>query len=259
MSSTPAVLVHRDADLLAEAVAGRLITRLVDVQATGALAGLVLTGGTIADRVHRCIAASPNRDSVDWSQLQVWWGDERYVSADSPDRNELQAREALLDHVAVDPGLVHPMPTPEQTDDDIDAAAEAYAASLAAAVSPGDHGNVPTFDILMLGVGPEGHVASLFPGSPALYDERTVVGVRNSPKPPPRRITMTMPTLQHAREVWFIASGSGKAQAARLALGEAGPVQVPAAGPRGIQATWWFLDRAAAAELPAGLARPASP
>ena len=88
-----------------------------------------------------------------------------------------------------------------------------YADELAAAAGPGDHGGVPTFDVLMLGVGPDGHVASLFPGRPALYDERSVVGVRGSPKPPPLRITMTLPTLQRAHDVWFVVSGEDKARA----------------------------------------------
>ena len=92
---------------------------------------------------------------------------------------------------------------------------------------------MPAFDVLMLGIGPEGHVASLFPGMPALYDERPVVAVRGSPKPPPTRLTMTLPSIQAAREVWVIASGPDKANAIAMALSDAGPVQVPAAGARG--------------------------
>jgi 6-phosphogluconolactonase len=151
------------------------------------------------------------------------------------------------------------MPTPEQADNDPDLAAEMYAAELAAAASPGDHGGVPTFDVLMLGVGPDGHVASLFPERPALYEERSVVGVRGSPKPPPVRITMTFPTLRRAHDVWFVVSGEDKARAVHLALSGAGYVQVPAAGPRGIQSTLWMLDKPAAARLPPDLARMSSP
>jgi 6-phosphogluconolactonase len=150
---------------------------------------------------------------------------------------------------------VHPMPTPDQTDNDPDLAAEMYADELAAAAGPGDHGGVPTFDVLMLGVGPDGHVASLFPGRPALYDERSVVGVHGSPKPPPLRVTLTMPSLQRAHDVWFVVSGEDKARAVHLALGGAGVVQVPAAGPRGIQTTLWMLDKPAASQLPPDIAR----
>lgn len=258
--SDPSVVVHHSPDALAEAVAGRLLTRLVDVQAAGNGARIVLTGGTIADKIHRAVATSPARDSVDWGAVEVWWGDERFVDADDPDRNDLQARQALLDQVRLDPAKVHPMPTPDRAGGDPDAAAELYAAELAAACGPGDHDGVPTFDVVMLGVGPDGHVASLFPGRPALYEEeRTVVGVRGSPKPPPVRISLTMPALQRGRDVWFVVSGEEKARAVHLALSGAGIIQVPAAGPKGTQSTWWLLDKAAASELPAGLPRIASP
>ncbi|MDX6298757.1 MAG: 6-phosphogluconolactonase [Nocardioidaceae bacterium] len=256
--SVPAVAVHRDAQALAEAVAARLITRLVDVQSSGRLARIVLTGGTIADRIHHAVAASKSCDAVDWGGVEVWWGDERFVAADDPERNERQARLALLDKVRLEPGHVHPMPPPDQAQGDPDIAAEMYTAELAAAAGPGDHDAIPTFDVLMLGIGPEGHVASLFPGMPALYDERPVAGVRGCPKPPPVRVTMTMPTLQHAHDVWFVASGEEKARAVHLALSGAGPMQVPAAGPKGMLSTWWLLDKPAASELPAGLQRVAT-
>jgi 6-phosphogluconolactonase len=257
--SAPSVAIYRHADGLAEAVSGRLITRLVDVQSSGRTARIVLTGGTIADRIHRAVAASSARDAVDWGAVEIWWGDERFVPGDDPQRNDRQAREAFLEALPLNPRLVHPMPTPAQAADDPDLAGEMYARELAAAAEPGDHGAVPTFDVLMLGVGPDGHVASLFPGRPALYDERPVVGVQGAPKPPPVRVTMTMPTLQHAHEVWFVVSGEDKARAVHLALGGAGVVQVPAAGPRGIQSTLWMLDKPAATQLPPDLARLSSP
>jgi len=257
--SAPTVVVHHSADNLAEAAAARLITHLVAVQSAGRVAQIVLTGGTIADKIHRAVADSPVRSAVDWGAVEVWWGDERFVAADDDDRNELQARAALLDSVALDPARVHPMPTPEQAGGDLDTAAEMYAQELSAAAGPGDHDGVPTFDVLMLGVGPDGHVASLFPGQPALYDERPVVGVRGAPKPPPLRVSMTMPTLRRALDVWFVASGEEKARAVHLGLGSAGEMQVPACGPKGILSTTWLLDKAAAADLPPGLPRIASP
>jgi 6-phosphogluconolactonase len=257
--AAPAVLVHRSPDELAEAVCARLITSLVDAQSAGRVPHWVLTGGGIADRIHRAVADSPARGAVDWARVETWWGDERFLPRGDPDRNETQARAALLDHVAVDPGRIHPMPPSDQVGDDPDRAADEYAAELRRAAAPEDHGEVPTFDVLMLGVGPDGHVASLFPERPALYDERPVTAVRGSPKPPPVRITMTMPVLQRAREVWFVVAGDDKAKAARLALSGAGVVQIPAAGPRGLQRTIWFLDRAAASGLPTGLTRIASP
>lgn len=257
--SAPSVVTHRSAEALAEAVSARLITRLVDIQSSGRIARLVLTGGTIADKIHRSVARSNARDAVDWAAVEIWWGDERFVAADDPERNDRQAREALLDALPLDPRHVHPMPTPARARNDPDLAAEMYAEELAAAAGPGDHEAVPTFDVLMLGVGPEGHVASLFPARPALYEERAVVAVRGSPKPPPIRITMTLPTLQRSHDVWFVVSGEDKARAVHLALSGAGVVQVPAAGPRGIQNTIWLLDKAAASQLPPDLARMSSP
>jgi 6-phosphogluconolactonase len=260
MTAPPEVLVHRDAPLLAKAVAARLVTGLVDAAAAHGSASVVLTGGGIGTAVLAELSAAPAADAVDWRRLDVWWGDERFVPAGDPDRNETGARESLLAKVDVDPDRVHPMPGPDGPDgDDPEAAAARYAALLSRAARPEDHGQVPSFDILLLGIGPEGHVASLVPGMPALYDERTVVAVRGSPKPPPTRISLTLPAIQAAREVWVLAAGAEKAGAVELALSGAGPVQVPAAGARGRQRTLFLLDRAAAARLPSDLGRPSSP
>lgn len=258
--STPTVLIHRDQALLAKAVAARLVTRLTDVQAARGSASVVLTGGGVGTAVLAELAATGARDAVDWRMLDIWWGDERFVPTGDPERNETGARKALLDHVDVDPARVHPMPGPDGPDgDDPEAAAERYAAALRAAARPEDHGPVPSFDVLMLGLGPDAHVASLFPEMPALYDTRPVVAVRGAPKPPPTRISLALPSIQAAREVWVIAAGESKAQAVRLALSDAGPVQVPGAGARGRQATLFLLDRAAASQLPPGINRLASP
>ncbi len=236
-------------------MAARLVTRLVDVCAARGRASLVLTGGGIGTRVLTELAAAPARDAVDWRHLDIWWGDERFLPTGDPERNETGARKALLDHVDASPDRVHPMPGPDGPDGpDPEAAAARYAGWLLAASQPEDHSQVPSFDVLMLGIGPEGHVASLFPGLPALYEERTVVAVHGSPKPPPTRLTLTLPAITAAREVWILASGEDKAGAIRLALSGAGPVQVPAAGARGRQQTLFLLDRAAAAHVPARLA-----
>ena len=242
-------------------MAARLVTRLVDVCAARSHASLVLTGGGIGTRVLTELAAAPARDAVDWRHVDIWWGDERFLPAGDPERNETGARQALLDHVDASPDRVHPMPGPDGPDGpDPEAAAARYAGWLLAASQPEDHSQVPSFDVLMLGIGPEGHVASLFPGMPALYEEqRTVVAVHGSPKPPPTRLTLTLPAITAAREVWILASGEEKAGAIRLALSGAGPVQVPAAGARGRQQTLFLLDRAAAAHVPAQLGRLASP
>jgi 6-phosphogluconolactonase len=260
MSAPPEVIVHSDAPLLAKAVAARLVTGLIDAAAARGTASVVLTGGGIGTAVLAELSAAQAADAVDWRHLDVWWGDERFVPTGDQDRNETGAREALLDKVDVDPSRVHPMPGPDGPDgDDPEAAAARYASWLRGATHHEDHGEVPSFDVLLLGIGPEGHVASLFPGMPALYDERTVVAVRGSPKPPPIRLSLTLPAIHAAREVWVIAAGLEKAGAVQLALSGAGPVQVPAAGARGRQRTLFLLDRAAASQLPSDLGRPSSP
>ncbi|GLW65051.1 6-phosphogluconolactonase [Actinomadura rubrobrunea] len=259
--TTPTVLIHRDQELLARAVAARLVTRLVDVQAARGSASVVLTGGGVGTAVLAELAESRARDAIDWRALDIWWGDERFLPTGDPERNETGARKALLDHVDVDPARVHPMPSTDGPDGaDPEAAAERYAAELRAAARPEDHGPVPSFDVLMLGLGPDAHVASLFPEMPALYEEeRTVVAVRGAPKPPPTRLSLTLPAIRAAREVWVVAAGGSKAPAVRLALSEAGPMQVPGAGARGRQRTLFLLDRAAAAQLPPGIDRMSSP
>jgi 6-phosphogluconolactonase len=255
--SVPEVVVYRDGPLLARAVAARLVTGLTDAFAARGGASVVLTGGGIGTKVLTELAAAPARDAIDWPRLDIWWGDERFVPDGDPDRNETGARAALLDHVGVDPARVHPMPGPDGPDgDDPDAAAARYAswladAALADAAGSDGHGPVPAFDVLMLGIGPEGHVASLFPGLPALGDTRPVVAVRDSPKPPPTRLSLTLPSIQAAREVWILASGEEKADAVALALTGGGQDPVPAAGARGTQRTLFLLDSAAAAKAPA--------
>ena len=257
--STPLVVVHRDATLLARAVAARMITGLVDAQAARGQASVVLTGGGIGGASLRELAASPARDAIDFAALDVWWGDERFLPSGHDERNETQARDALLDAVPLDPGRIHPMPASNgPAGDDLDAAAAWYAAALAAASHPDDAGPAPTFDILLLGVGPDGHVASLFPESPSLSDDRAVIPVRGAPKPPPTRLSLSLTTIGCAREVWLVAAGEEKAGAVRLALSGAGTTTVPAAGAKGRAATRWLLDQAAASRLPADIARPAS-
>ncbi|MGX1761605.1 6-phosphogluconolactonase [Streptomyces lydicus] len=258
--SAPQVVVHRDKELMAKAAAARLITKIVDAQAARGFASVVLTGGRNGNGLLAGLAEAPARDAVDWSRLDLWWGDERFLPDGDPERNHTQARQVLLDSVPLDPARVHPMPPSDGPyGKDADAAAEAYAAELAAAAGPEDHGPVPSFDVLLLGVGPDTHVASLFPELPAVYEqERTVVGVHGAPKPPPTRTSLTLPAIRAAREVWLLAAGEDKANAAAIALSGAGEVQAPAAGARGRSRTLWLLDEAAAAQLPRGLYPPAS-
>lgn len=252
--SRPNVVVHATADVLAAAAAARLVTRLVDIQTASGSASLVLTGGRSGIATLCQVAQTPAAGAVDWRRLDIYWSDERFLPTSHPDRNETQARKALLDHVNVDPERVHPMGASDGSwggRNDADAAARAYEDLLLNRVRPEDHGPVPSFDICLLGVGDDGHAMSVFPGSPATYEtERAVVAVRGAPKPPPTRLTMTLPAIRSAAEVWLVVAGSDKAAAVAMALRGAGEVQLPAAGATGRRRTLWMLDRAAAAKLP---------
>ncbi|GAB3256974.1 6-phosphogluconolactonase [Kineosporia babensis] len=239
--SAPEKIILADGAALANAAAARLITELVDAQAARGQAHIVLTGGSNGGALLKAVAASPARDVVDWTRVDLWWGDERFLPAGDAERNETQAREYLLDALPLEPKRVHVMAPSDGTyGDDVDAAAAAYAAELEAA------GN-PAFDVLMLGVGPDGHVASLFPGHPGYaVTSGTVIAVRESPKPPPVRISLTLGAIGNARQVWLLAGGEGKAEAVAGALGD---VDLPAGAVRGTERTLWLLDRAAASKL----------
>ena len=253
--SAPEIAVHAQANILASAAAARLITRLVDIQAAGSVPKLVLTGGGVGIAMLEQVRATVARDAVDWAEVEFYWGDERFLPPGDPERNDTQARAALLDHIRVDPAKVFPMDPDRGTGPSgAEAAAERYAEVLARAARPEDHGPVPSFDVVLLGMGGEGHTASVFPHSPAVYEtERSVVAVHGCPKPPPTRVSLTLPAIRKATEVWIITTGDSKAGAVALALGGAGEVAIPVAGARGQRRTRWLLDRAAAAKLPRDL------
>jgi 6-phosphogluconolactonase len=249
----PEIVVEPSADVLAENTARRLVATLAAALSERSVAHLVLTGGGIMEQVLSAWRALPGRDGVDWQRVHVWWADERYVASDSDERNDKAAFAAGLAALPLDPALVHRMPAADsEFGDDVEAAAESYAEELAAAGAP-DQGvdDVPHFDVVLLGVGPDGHCASLFPEHPGVYEQdAAVIAVRDAPKPPPTRLSFTFRTLDAANEVWFVASGDSKAQAVAMALSGADRVKVPAAGPRGRHRTFWLIDQAAATKLP---------
>lgn len=256
------LVIHRDAALLAQAAAARLIVKLIDVQNAREVAHVSLTGGTVGIGTLAAVAQLPARDAVDWQRVHLWWSDERFLPTGDSERNDTQARAALLDRLDLPPANVHAMPATDGPDGtDAQAAADRYAAELVAFADPAIPGSdAPSFDVLLLGMGPDGHIASLFPEHPGAYEEKpSVIAVHNSPKPPPDRLSMTFRVIESAREVWVVAAGTEKAAAVRMALSGAGRVQVPAAGAHGRARTLWLVDRAAAAQLPPGLNRIASP
>jgi 6-phosphogluconolactonase len=241
----PRVEVHESPDDLATAVAGAFLRLITVRQAAGDVPDVGLTGGTIADRIHRELARLAPGSDVDWSRISFYWGDERFVAADSDDRNATQARRAFLDTVGVDPARVHEIPSTDDADS-VGAAAAAYSETLRTEATG-------AFDVLMLGVGPDGHIASLFPGFPQLVvDDAIAVDVTGSPKPPPERVTLTFAALNRSDEVWFVVSGADKAEAVGRALAAQPPgvQEIPATGVRGRMQTIWFLDRDAASQVP---------
>ncbi|HEY5246910.1 MAG TPA: 6-phosphogluconolactonase [Dermatophilaceae bacterium] len=258
MSQGPTVVVHHDRQLLAEDAGARLVMAILNAQSSRGQADIVLTGGSMGSAILVSLGRSPAKDAIDWRTLNIWWGDERFLPAGDPERNETQARNALLDVVPLDPSRVHPMPASDGPDgSDVDAAAARYARELASAAHNVQSGHgVPEFDVLLLGLGPDAHVASLFPEHPALQErEQSTIGVRGAPKPPPTRVSMTFPSLCAARDVWFLVAGADKAGAVGLALSGAGLLQAPAAGVVGTRSTTWLLDREAATHVPKQLIR----
>jgi 6-phosphogluconolactonase len=255
MAPDPEVVVEASAADLAANTASRAIASLGAALQTNANAHLVVTGGSILEAVLTALGAPERRDALDWGRVHVWWGDERYVPADSDDRNDKAAFATPFGALPFEPANVHRMPAADAGfGDDVEAAADSYAAELASAASGESDGSdvsVPHFDVALIGIGPDGHCASLFPDHPGVrVTDAAVIAVRNSPKPPPNRISLTLPSLDAADEICFIASGQGKADAVAQALSGADPIHVPSAGPRGRRRTLWLLDQDAAAELP---------
>jgi len=244
------VIVHQDKQSLTGAVAARFITKVVDLQDEQPEVNIVLTGGSVGIAVLAAINASPARDNVDWSRVQLWWGDERWLPYGDHERNDQQAREALIDHVALRPENIHYFPASDGGLD-LDAAATQYAKELATA---GAGSPLPRFDITFLGVGPDGHIASLFPNREGIkVTDATVVSVRNSPKPPPERLSLTIGAINSSDRVWLVMAGADKASALGLALAGVSMFEVPAAAAEGRKRTVFFVDKDAAAEVPGDL------
>ena len=265
MNAEPKVSIHPDSALLAATVAARLITRLVDIQNERGSATVVLTGGSLGTAALAAVADSPACSAVDWSRVDFWWGDERFLGAADPDRNAVQARQALLGKLGLAESQINEFGSSDDFPDQ-DAAAADYASRLQDAADAergqadeaddgeGQDARLPRFDVLLLGVGPDAHIASLFPEMPGIRTkEQTVVGVADAPKPPPLRMSLTLEAVNSAQEIWIAAGGQDKAGAVGLALAGAGPVQVPAAGARGQRKTLWLIDQEAAAQLPGRL------
>lgn len=222
------IVVAQDADALADHVATMLEEALRGLLDGHDRVNVVLTGGTIAAAIYRQFAT--RRPTLDTTRLDLWWGDERFVDARDPNRNTTQARAALGDVLAG--ATWHDIPAADEV-----GSAEAAAATYAREV--GDR----LFDLVLLGIGPDGHCASVFPRHPSATADGDVIAVHDAPKPPPVRVSLTPRRLSLAREVWFVASGESKAEAVAGLLDA--DMRLPCAHVRGREATRVLIDLAA--------------
>lgn len=254
-SAEKRVVVEPTPAALATSVAERFLTRVRARTRNGRIAHIALTGGSMGAAVLSATAENPRSAEIDWTLVHFWWGDERFVAHDDADRNARQSRQALLDRIPVPAENIHEVAASD-SGLTLDEAATAYADELARFGT--DENPWPSFAVCFLGVGPDGHIASLFPDR----DEVTVTDVaalpvRNSPKPPPERVTLTRPVLNSSKRVWLVLTGADKASALGLALAGASYTSVPAAGAKGRKRTIFFVDEAAAAEVSPDLIDPA--
>lgn len=244
MSAGPNVVVEqRDSkDELGAAISAQLVTEIAQAQRDRGVAHVILTGGSMGGL---SLQALPGASGIDWSQVHFWWGDERFVPAGSADRNDLEADRAALAQLPVPAANVHRAAGPDQVATAEESAA-AYSSAVRAALGDG------LFDVTMFGVGPDGHLASLFPHHPAQRTADAIaIAVHDSPKPPPDRVSLTFDCLNRSRNVWLMVAGAEKADAVAAALApDADRWDVPASGVHGTNSTVWWVDSAAASELP---------
>ena len=228
-----------DPDEINTLVAQRLLARLIELQATQPTVHLCLTGGNAANAMYEQLSDLAADSALNPAALRLWWGDERFVPSTDPERNSLQAVTRLARTIAIHSADTHMMPAKDGRQDSHEAAAE-YGAEL------GD----THFDIILLGIGEDGHVGSIFPNHPSFEPtSRAVIGVTDSPKPPAERISLTIATMNRSAEAWFMATGGQKADAVAKAI--AGDPTIPAGHVHGRSRTEWFNDEAAPAQLPA--------
>ena len=226
-------LVATDADELARQAAERIAALC---ERPGRIA-LCLSGGSTPKRLYEVLATPALRDRLPWDRIHWFWGDERFVPPDDSRSNQAMVRAALLDHVPVPPANVHPVPTVGLS---AEQAAEDYAATLRGFKQDG-----PLFDLVLLGLGTNGHTASLFPGEKTL-DERSAWCLPTTPPGEPTRITLTWPPLEDCREAAFLVAGADKAGVVRAVQARDPSLPASRYAPQG--ALLWWLDRAAAGQ-----------
>jgi 6-phosphogluconolactonase len=243
---SPETRVHEDAGEMSLAAAAAASSVIRERVRAAGRCSLVLSGGSTPRTFHRLLA-SRFRDEVPWQQVHIFWSDERYVPHDDERSNYGMARETLLDHVPCPPENVHPMPTHLA---DADSAAREHEAELRTWFTDGR----PRFDLSILGMGDDGHTASLFPNSPSLAETTRLVLAVPGPAVSPLRLTLTLPALNAAANTYFLVQGRNKAAAVSAVLsGNADSSLFPAAAVQPAEGTvTWWLDRESAERLGEG-------
>ncbi|MFL5694127.1 MAG: 6-phosphogluconolactonase [Ktedonobacteraceae bacterium] len=240
-----AVYVYPDTNTLSEQAAQFIVRLASESIVTRGRFSIALSGGSTPKALYGLLGSELYRDQIDWSKVDIFWSDERCVPPDSVDCNYHMAWEVLLSRVPLSPQQVHRMPADQP---DHDTAAQAYTQELRQ--SFGTDG-IPHFDLIQLGMGPEGHTASLFPHQASLQEQQRLVMYVTVPKPPPPRLTFTPPILNAARQVLFLVTGAEKADAVQAVLeGDYNPDEYPAQIVRPPSGeVVWMLDEAAAGKL----------
>jgi 6-phosphogluconolactonase len=260
------LIVCEDKTGVIERVARDARLLLVEVLTQKEFAHVALTGGSVGIGVLEYLGKTdddaPREERVDWSRVQLWWGDERWLATGDAERNDVQAQALFLGALPFDASRIHRIPASD-AGLTLDDAAHVYAQELAALLpgisgddvghslkesstihSPGQ--DTQSFDLVFLGVGPDAHVASLFPGrANEAESSAVVIPVRGSPKPPPERISLTLNAINSAARVWLVTGGGDKADAIDLALGQANLSAAPASAVSGRRETRVYCDRSA--------------
>jgi 6-phosphogluconolactonase len=240
------IVILPDQEALADEAARRFVALAQAAVADHGRFTVALSGGSTPRALYSRLAQSPLSDSVDWANVHVFWGDERMVPPDDIESSYRMARETLLADVPVPAANIYPIPTVGGTPE---AAASAYEETLAAVFGA----DLPRFDLILLGIGPDGHTASLFPGhpEPVRPSDALVVAVHNAPKPPPVRVSFTFRLINAAANVLFVVAGADKAAALREVLH--GPIDVARLPAQGVRpshgALVWLADAAVAQAL----------
>ena len=237
--------VFPDIDALNRAALAELLRIMADAIRERGRFALALSGGHTPEKMYGLWAEGERQNAkTPWDKVHLFWGDERYVTKDDPLSNYRMTREALIDHVPIPPANVHRMPGPDVAATP-QAAAQAYEADLRKYFGSAP----PALDLQLLGLGPEGHTASLFPGSPALEEKTRWVMAIEALAKPAERLTMTLVLLNQARNTFFLVAGAGKREILRALAAEPDSTQsqYPAGRVRPACGAVWYLDQAAIA------------